>query len=82
MSVAGNHYSVDIVKAFIKKINPYPVGTLVKLGSGEIAVVRKVPSDMPLRPLVSIIKKKADSFEYVDVNLMENQTFAIKGIQY
>jgi HD-GYP domain-containing protein (c-di-GMP phosphodiesterase class II) len=82
MSVADMHYSVEITKAFIKKINPYPVGSLVKLKDGQTAVIRKVPADMPLRPLISIIKKKSDGFEYQDVNLMENQTISIEGIQY
>lgn len=82
MSVAGKHYSMDIVKAFIKKINPYPAGSLVKLGDGQTAVVRKVPSEMPTRPLISIIEKKNGGFQYKDVNLMENHTIAIVGIQY
>ncbi|KUO76089.1 MAG: hypothetical protein APF77_00490 [Clostridia bacterium BRH_c25] len=82
MSVADKHYSMDIIKAFIRKINPYPVGSLVKLKDGQAAVVRKVPSDMPLRPLISIIKKTSDGFEYKDVDLMENQTITIEGIQY
>ncbi len=82
MSVADKHYSIDVVKALIKKINPYPVGSLVGLTNGEIAVVRKVPSDMPLRPQISIIKNKNGGFEYEDVNLIENKTLAIKGIQY
>ncbi|HYF84234.1 MAG TPA: HD-GYP domain-containing protein [Clostridia bacterium] len=82
MSVADKHYSVEITKAFIRKVNPYPVGSLVKLKDGQTAVVRKVPAEMPFRPLISIIKKKSDGFEYEDVNLMENQTIAIAGIQY
>jgi len=82
MSVADKHYSMDIIKAFIKKINPYPVGSLVKLTNGETAVVRNVLSAMPLRPYISIIKGKYGSFEYKDVNLIENQTLTIKGIQY
>ncbi|HYE83579.1 MAG TPA: HD-GYP domain-containing protein, partial [Clostridia bacterium] len=82
MSVADKHYSMDIIKAFIKKINPYPVGSLVRLKDGRVAVVRKVPSDMPLRPIVGIIKEKNDGFEYEDINLMENQTVTVEGIQY
>lgn len=82
MSTANQHYDMDIIKAFIKKINPYPAGSLVKLTNGQTAVVRQVPPDMPLRPLISIIKEKKDGFEYEDVDLMENQTLIIKGIQY
>lgn len=82
MSVADKYYNLEIIKAFIKKINPYPAGSLVKLTNGETAVVRKVPSDMPLRPHISIIKKRNGGFEYEDVNLAENKTLTIKGIQY
>ncbi len=82
MSVAGKHFSMEITKAFIKKVNPYPIGSLVKLKDGQTAVVRKVPPEMPLRPLISIIKKNNYGFEYEDINLMENQTIAIGGIQY
>lgn len=82
MSVAGTHYSMDIVKAFIKKINPFPVGSLVKLGDGQIAVVRNVPAEMPLRPQISIIKGKNVGFEYEDINLMESHTLTILGIHY
>ena len=82
MSVAGKHYSMDIVKAFIKKINPYPVGSLVKLDDGQTAVVRRVSPEMPLRPHISIIKKKNGGFDYENVNLMENHTLTIAGIHY
>ncbi len=82
MSIADKHYSMDIVKAIIRKINPYPVGSLVKLGDGQTAVVRKASPNMPLRPLISIIKRKSDGYDYYDVNLMENHTLAIEGIQY
>jgi HD-GYP domain-containing protein (c-di-GMP phosphodiesterase class II) len=82
MSIGDKHYDMNIVKALIKKINPFPAGSLVKLMDGQTAVVRKVPSNMPLRPFISIIKKKSDGFIYEDVDLMENQTLAIEGIQY
>ncbi len=82
MSVADKHFDMAIVKAFIKKINPYPAGSLVKLVNGQIAVVRKVPANMPLRPLISIIKERDGEFEYEDVDLMDNRTLTIKGIHY
>lgn len=82
MSVGGKYYNIDVVRAFIKKVNPYPVGSLVKLKDGRTAVVRSVSSSMPLRPLISVIRKKSSGFEYEDVNLIENQTISIEGIQY
>ena len=82
MSVADKHYSMEVVKALIKKINPYPVGSLVKLKDGRTAVVRSVSPDMPLRPLVSVISKTGSGFLYQDLNLMEQQNVTIAGIQY
>ncbi|MGE5677893.1 MAG: HD-GYP domain-containing protein [Pseudomonadota bacterium] len=82
MSVGGKHYNIDIVKAFIKKINPYPVGSLVKLSDGRTAVVRRVPPDMPARPDISIINGSEGSYEYEDISLVKNHVLMISGIQY
>lgn len=82
MSIGGKYYNMDIVKAFIKKINPYPVGSLVRLNDGRTGVVRSVQPEMPARPNISIINGKEGSFEYEDVNLMENHVLMISGIQY
>lgn len=83
MSMAGKHFNMDVVKAFIKKINPYPEGSLVKLTNDKIAVVRQVPPNMPLRPKISIIHEKQDGvFEYEDIDLSTNQILTIKSIHY
>ena len=82
MSTASNHYDSQIVKAFIKKINPYPIGSLVKLSTGQIAVVRHVSPEMPMRPKISVINEKKDGFEYTDINLLETNTITIIGIHY
>ena len=83
MANAGTKYSLDVVNAFVKKINPYPVGSLVKLNNGEIAVVKEVPPQMPLRPIINIIhEESAGGFKYEEVDLQKNHHIIIKKIHF
>lgn len=55
MGGTGTYFDQDMVKVFLKKIAPYPVGCKVKLSNGrEAAVIKNNPSQ-PLRPVVSMI---------------------------
>lgn len=36
---SGTHFDVDVFKAFVKTVGIYPVGSLVRLASGRLAVV-------------------------------------------
>lgn len=59
---AGTHYDEAIVKFFVSLIGIYPVGTLVMLDTGELAVVYAINKDNPTRPKVLIVtdeKRKA-----------------------
>jgi hypothetical protein len=58
-------------------VNPYPEGSLVKLNTGDIAVVRKVVRDMPLRPLISIINNVGPKLVMKDVDLYEKRNMVI-----
>jgi hypothetical protein len=40
-SLAGSHFDPVLLKVFITTVGIYPVGTLVQLNSGEIAVVTR-----------------------------------------
>jgi HD-GYP domain-containing protein (c-di-GMP phosphodiesterase class II) len=56
MGNAGNQFDFDIANVFVRKINPYPIGTLVNLSSGKIAVVMDTNLDFPLRPVVQLLE--------------------------
>ena len=58
MGGCGTLFDYDIVKAFLKKISPYPVGMSVKLSNNKTAVVIKENHSNPLRPKVKIIGEK------------------------
>lgn len=82
MTVADKHFDKNIVKAFVRKINPYPAGSLVRLKDGRTAVVRKGSPGQPLRPQISIIRERDGGFEYEDVDLQKDTALDIEGIQY
>jgi len=57
MGGCNTQFSEQIVKAFLKKIAPYPVGTLVKLSNSLIGIVMENYPDCCLRPKVKIIQQ-------------------------
>lgn len=82
MGSAGSHFDFEITEKFCKKINPYPEGSLVKLNTGDIAVVRKVVKDLPLRPLISIIHNVGPKLVMKDIDLYEKRNLVITGPYY
>ncbi|MFQ5916053.1 MAG: HD-GYP domain-containing protein [Nitrospinota bacterium] len=44
-----------VLKALIQALSPYPVGSLVRLNTGEIAQVVAKDKDRPLRPVVEVL---------------------------
>lgn len=44
----------EILKALIEQLSVYPLGTTVRLTTGEVATVERVNSRYPLRPMVHI----------------------------
>ncbi len=53
---AKAHFPHRLLKALGDQITLYPIGTSVRLNTGEIGTVTKVNSRYPLRPLVAISK--------------------------
>ncbi len=82
MANAGAKYNIDIVNAFVKKINPFPVGSLVKLNTGQIAVVDEVSPNLPLRPVIRIINEFNGMYRYEKIDLLHNNKLIITGIHY
>ena len=52
----GNHlFDYEIVKKFIQYIAIYPVGSMVKISTGERAIVTHVDRNFPTRPRIRIL---------------------------
>lgn len=77
MGSADRAFDLDLTEKFCKKINPYPEGSLVKLDTGAIAVIRKVVPDLPLRPLISIIHNVGPKLVFEDIDLYEKRNLVI-----
>jgi HD-GYP domain-containing protein (c-di-GMP phosphodiesterase class II) len=82
MGVAGRHFDHEIISAFLRKVNPYPVGSLVKLNTGDVAVVDQVHPQLPLRPKVRLIKYEGPQMYYVEKDLQKDWNLVIQGIHY
>ncbi len=54
MGGAGTLFDIDVVKAFLRKFEPYPIGTKVLLSNGEIATVVQNHAAQLLRPVVKL----------------------------
>jgi HD-GYP domain-containing protein (c-di-GMP phosphodiesterase class II) len=53
---AKGHFSCRVLKALGDQITLYPVGTAVRLNTGEVGTVVRVNSRYPLRPVVTLSK--------------------------
>ncbi|WP_303861314.1 HD-GYP domain-containing protein [Alkalibaculum bacchi] len=80
MGSCGSDFDLEMVNAFIKRINPYPVGSIVKLSNKDLAVIKKTNSRYVLRPVVSIIKDNCTDINLVDLDLMEKFDVVIEGL--
>ena len=61
----GTQFDQHLVRRFVQLIGIYPAGNLVKLNTGEVAVVRKVYAPDPYRPQVRVLVDRAG--EVIDV---------------
>jgi HD-GYP domain-containing protein (c-di-GMP phosphodiesterase class II) len=54
-ALADSHFREDLLKAFIRTVGVYPVGSLVRLDNGYLAVVTEVHRDKLLQPQVLVM---------------------------
>jgi HD-GYP domain-containing protein (c-di-GMP phosphodiesterase class II) len=58
-----------VSSAFIRKVAPYPVGSTVRLSSGDTAIVLENYEEVCLRPRVRVIKKGDEDVTPYELNL-------------
>ena len=79
----GKQFDQNLVRRFVQLVGIYPAGNLVRLDTGEIAVVLKAYAPDPFRPQVRILIG-ADGLPLAtpqDLNLWETQEDAARSIQ-
>lgn len=60
MANGNSMFDTDLVKIFVTKIAPYPVGMFVKLSNNMTGIVCKNYEDAIMRPQIKIVKDKND----------------------
>jgi putative nucleotidyltransferase with HDIG domain len=71
----GQQFDQHLVRRFVQLLGIYPVGNLVRLNTGEVAVVRQVHAPDPYRPEVRVVYDKEGTQVETpyDLNLWEAQ---------
>lgn len=82
MGGCGTLFDFNLVQAFVKKVVPYPIGTIIKLSNNTIGIVENVNLDFPLRPTVKIIKEKEKICSEYIIDLTKENTIVVEDIVY
>ncbi|TLM98191.1 hypothetical protein FDZ73_23860, partial [bacterium] len=68
---AGTAFDPDQVNIFIQGVALYPEGTIVRMNTGETAVIAKSYRDYPTRPRVRILTDKQGRKKYGPTEVIE-----------
>ncbi|QUH20757.1 HD-GYP domain-containing protein [Alkaliphilus sp. B6464] len=82
MGGCGRLFDFNLVQAFVKKVVPYPIGTIIKLSNDVIGIVENVNLDFPLRPTVKIIREKGKICSEYIIDLTKENTIVVEDIVY
>lgn len=77
---AGTQFDSTLVNRFIKCMGVYPVGTLLKLKSGKLAVVVERNEENPLLPVVKLIYSTLSKC-YIDARVIDLDKFPQEEIE-
>lgn len=75
ISQSGSNFPVEDVKKFVENMSIYPLGSFVRLNTGETGVVIKINRHAVIRPHVKILlnAKKDILYKPIEVNLFKDK---------
>ncbi|NLG36563.1 MAG: HD-GYP domain-containing protein [Clostridiales bacterium] len=82
--IMGNlsiQFEPDVARAFLKRIAPYPAGTLVRLSDGRAAIVVRNNPDLVFRPLVRIYEHEGEPVTPYFIDMASDRTALSVTIQ-
>ncbi|MCK8060869.1 MULTISPECIES: HD-GYP domain-containing protein [unclassified Fusibacter] len=82
MGAAVDKLDYKLTKKFIDKIMPYPVGTIVKLTNGVIAVVDAVNENMPRKPVLRRINETTKDLTDELIKLEKEYSIEIESVVF
>lgn len=85
ISQTYSDFPVELVRAFLKALSIYPIGSLIKLNTGEIALVIKVNERAIVRPTIRILLDSQGDFipysKIQDIDLIKDTTrFIVEAV--
>ncbi|MDI7247603.1 MAG: HD domain-containing phosphohydrolase [Bacillota bacterium] len=85
MSAAGFEFDKDVVRVMLGCVSPFPEGALVRLSTGELAVVTRLSRGMVTRPVVRLTREEngtlVETDAEIDLARPEHQTTLITAIE-
>lgn len=78
--IMGSSYILfdpDLVKLFIRKIAPYPIGTIVKLSNGLTGIITENYESHCMRPKIRIFKNGDNDVTPYEISLADNESLNI-----
>jgi hypothetical protein len=69
MVVERTAFPREVIKALVEQLSAYPIGTSVRLSTGEVGTVIRVNARFPLRPVVLIGEAETGSLDVRQVDL-------------
>lgn len=82
MAQSGVMFDPLIVRAFQKKVAPYPVGSAVRLSDSRVGIVAENMEDFGLRPVVRIVKHETllEAPYLLDLKDMDTMNVTVLGL--
>jgi hypothetical protein len=71
MAGSGTQFDPELVKIFVRKVAPYPIGTCVKLSNNFEGIVVENYEDCCMRPKVKIYRENDKSVESYLIDLVD-----------
>lgn len=79
MGSCGTHFKLSVVQAFLEIVAPFPIGSTVKLNTGDTGVVIEVEEKLPQRPVVRLIRP--GETRAVPLRLVEHPDRVVTGVE-
>ncbi|MDF2547909.1 MAG: hypothetical protein K0R93_2807 [Anaerosolibacter sp.] len=80
MGSGGRYFDMDMVKSFVKKVIPYPIGTIVRLSNGAVGIVEEINQEYILRPILKIMKENDKMILPFLCDLKKEHNLVIEGV--
>lgn len=79
---SGTHFDPDILREFLRHIALYPIGSIVKISTGDIGIVTNVFAGLQTRPIVRLIADSSYRIydTYQEIDLSEKLTIFVEKV--